>query len=237
MTNCSNTKLQLVNSEEKIEGFDSIVHFLDRLKLFESNIKVSSEFGKEEIQAHIALVNPFTQELILRPSDSKILFPQFEGNKILIQNQAGNISFLTMKGTLSRPHYLNIKLPQFITLINLRSNSRIIFEDQNIKADLLNHKTRNFKMETQKFHSQLLDISPSGVAIKSINPALSELKKNDRLTITSLGSLSLKENITGTIAYVKNVASDVVASGVFQVGLQFSAEIDLETLIKKLNKK
>lgn len=237
MTNCSKIKLHLLNSEEKIEGFDAIVNFLDKLKVFEANIKVSSENGKEQIQAHLALVNPFAQEIILRPSDSKTLFPNFEGTKILIQNQNENISFLTNKGTLSRPHYLNVKLPTAITLINLRTNQRISFDDQNIKADLLNHKTRNFKMETQKFHSQLVDISSTGVAIKSINPALSELKKNDRLTITSLGNSHLKESLTGTIAYVKNIASDVVASGIFQVGLQFSSEIDLDTLIKKLNTK
>lgn len=236
MTTCSKL-LHTENQEvELIEGFEAIVSFLDKLKVFETKMFLSSESGNERVSAELALVNPFSQELILRPFRESS-FPHFEGEKIRIENEKKNISFLASKGSICRPHYINIKTPALIKVVNLRQAPRLNFDELNIKMGLINHKIRNFQMETQKLPSQLIDISSSGVAIKSINASALELKTNDRLTITSLNNIVLDKNLSGTVAYVKNLPSTVVSSGLFHIGVKFTNEIDLEALLTKLKMK
>lgn len=236
MTTSSNNPLNQTATQEHLETFEQIINLLDRFKLFHSTVFVSGEHSSEAIPAIIALINPFSHDFILRPLLNDKPFPAFKENHLKIQNESNNISFVSSKGTICRPHFLTIKMPKTITLINYRNTGRLDIENENIKTSHTNYTAHNFQMETHQLQSQLVDLSTSGVGLKSINPIWKQLRANDKITLNSLGPKPLNEKITGTVVYIKNIPNDIIASGSFQIGIRFTHPIDVEALLEKIKK-
>lgn len=236
MTTSSKNSLIQTATQECLETFEQIINLLDRFKLFHSTVFVSSENGSEAIPSVIELINPYSRDFILRPLFNDKPFPAFNENHIKVQNECNNISFISSKGTICRPHFLTIRMPKTITLINYRNTGRLDVENENIKTSHTNYTAHNFQMETHQLQSQLVDLSTTGVGLKSINPIWNQLRANDKITLNSLGPKPLSEKITGTVVYIKNIPNDIIASGSFQIGIRFAHPIDVETLLEKIKK-
>jgi len=235
MTTTSTQQLNKKCSEEQIEIFEEVINLLDRFHLFHTTILVSEEKGSQNIPATIALVNPHTKEFTLRPLHTNNPFPNFKEQHLKIKNELGNISFISVKGSIGRSNFLNIKIPSIITIMNYRDIARIDLAHKNLKIGHTNYTSHDFQMNTYQLQSQLVDTSSSGIGLKSVNPTWGQLRQNDKITLNSFGTTNLNEKILRTIVYIKNIPNNILSSGTFHIGIRFNKNIELETLLKKIN--
>ncbi len=218
-------------AEEIILDLEKMFHLLDRFHYFQSPLYVSEENSDEKYLAHIAILNSFSNEIVFRPLSSTKSFPEFKSKKFKIQNQSGNIFFYTSQSSLARAHYLNLRMPKEIHIINYRECERYNLDDLKLRVESLDSHTG------QTFISQLIDISASGLALKSLDTKFESFQSQQQFILQKIGPHFLDSHFSAHVIYVRKIQSPVVTTGIFQVGAKFTTPIDINAFLNMVKNK
>lgn len=166
-------------------------------------------------------LTPMTEDGFIFKSDIKELFLYSRGRNIAFKFSPRELeSHYIMLGIPNRLNYLSEDFAAKINLVEAEDEDaqmhkrqqprKVAGENQTVKLLRLGQE------RPQQF--QLYDISAGGMALKSPDPGV--FKKGDHLTIVSINSNPLPQEITGKVVSIRHMTDD----DLFKVGVQFIKE-------------
>jgi hypothetical protein len=180
---------------------------------------------------HIVQVNPFHEQVVLRPTNFKypFFFQPFE--EITVRNQTGNISFSTNTGKISRSHFLLLKLPFKINFEDRRKFFREDFGSDRFMVEFNNVRTLDYSKDSIFNIGQIMDISEMGMSIRAEYGKVKNFTVGDRLIFTLIHNYPINEKISGTIRTINEIKAPK-RKPYFRFGIEFDQTIDIDPIIE-----
>lgn len=216
----------LISSEKKIDLMNKFLQNKTPLLLE----KIVDEKKVPYTLGHIVQVNPYYEQVILRPTNFKypFFFKPFE--EITVRNQIGNISFSTNTGKISRSNFLLLKLPFKINFEDRRKFFREDFKGDKFRVEFNNFRTLDYNKESIFNVGHILDISEKGMSIRAEYGKVKNFTVGDKLIFTLIHNYPIKEKISGTIRTIHEINAPKRKPYV-RFGIEFDQTIDIDPII------
>ncbi len=232
---------KLITSSREIQTIlDNIFYSGGVLDLVQAD---AGEITRNKVQ--IIHVNLNSLDFSFRPLSSKKPLNFKLNRPVEITNTSGCLKFTTrFREQLLWNQLGFIHFPKVISITNKRENERLNFEKYKLPINFKNFTIFDYSNKHKNVLSELIDLSPSGLALKLAQKEASYFEKfseNDKIIFTLINGYSFSKKATGRLVYMGQI-QQIKHDRYFKLGIkfdnsnqydQFSKLIDNQLYIQK----